>query len=294
MRYCGSDRTRWRPSQSPGSGTNGRVPGAPRAGWPRHPRRGEVVLGHLRLSILDPSPAGEQPMCRGGLTLVHNGEVYNYLELADELPTCGHRITPAPIPKSCSPPTRSGVSTRSRGSMACSRSRSGMRAAAGWCSAVTGGRQAALRPADRSIAGVRERGEGVPPQQDPSTRRTTGDLSPTRRPSTTSWSAGRPTTRPDVPRGRHRGSSAAHLLVVEDGHERTVRYWGPPSLADDDRGRGLRRPTCDAMPTSWTDSGTSSTLQYPLRLRSDVPIGTCLSGGLDSSSIVMTVADTLA
>ena len=42
----------------------------------------QVGLGHRRLSILDPSPAGHQPMRRGEATVVTNGEIYNYRELA--------------------------------------------------------------------------------------------------------------------------------------------------------------------------------------------------------------------
>ncbi len=48
---------------------------------------GAVGLGHNRLSIIDLSQAGHQPMSNagGGLTIVFNGEVYNYLELKREL-----------------------------------------------------------------------------------------------------------------------------------------------------------------------------------------------------------------
>lgn len=44
-------------------------------------------LGHARLSILDLSDAGLQPMTdpSGRFTVVHNGEIYNYLELRSEL-----------------------------------------------------------------------------------------------------------------------------------------------------------------------------------------------------------------
>jgi len=44
-------------------------------------------LGHNRLSIIDLSPAGRQPMSNrdGSLRIVYNGEIYNYLELRAEL-----------------------------------------------------------------------------------------------------------------------------------------------------------------------------------------------------------------
>ena len=54
----------------------------------------DFLLGHRRLSILDPSPSGHQPMSNGDQTLwlVYNGEIYNYLELRKELQTLGHRF----------------------------------------------------------------------------------------------------------------------------------------------------------------------------------------------------------
>src|SRR5215471_9964420 len=44
---------------------------------------GAVALGHRRLSILDLSPAGRQPMTTpdGRFALVVNGEIYNHAEL---------------------------------------------------------------------------------------------------------------------------------------------------------------------------------------------------------------------
>jgi asparagine synthase (glutamine-hydrolysing) len=41
----------------------------------------EVALGHTRLSIIDLSAAGNQPMHHAGVSIVLNGEVYNYREL---------------------------------------------------------------------------------------------------------------------------------------------------------------------------------------------------------------------
>lgn len=48
---------------------------------------GRVGLGHRRLSILDLSPTGQQPMRNQtlGLSITFNGEIYNHLELKDEL-----------------------------------------------------------------------------------------------------------------------------------------------------------------------------------------------------------------
>ncbi len=59
-----------------------------------HPE-GIIALGHRRLSILDPTPAGHQPMhsSEHGLTIVFNGEVYNYLEIRKELEKKGYCFT---------------------------------------------------------------------------------------------------------------------------------------------------------------------------------------------------------
>jgi asparagine synthase (glutamine-hydrolysing) len=55
---------------------------------------GPVGLANARLSILDLSDAGHQPMHTedGATTLVYNGELYNYRELASELERLGHRF----------------------------------------------------------------------------------------------------------------------------------------------------------------------------------------------------------
>jgi len=49
-----------------------------------------VLLGHRRLAILDLSPGGQQPMLSAsGTVLTFNGEIYNYLELREELALAG-------------------------------------------------------------------------------------------------------------------------------------------------------------------------------------------------------------
>src|SRR5262245_9251482 len=55
---------------------------------------GGVAFGFRRLSILDLSPAGHQPMSAadGKVTIIFNGEIYNYVELRRELESLGHRF----------------------------------------------------------------------------------------------------------------------------------------------------------------------------------------------------------
>ena len=52
-------------------------------------RLGRAWLGHTRLAILDLDPRSDQPFRRGPLTLVYNGEAWNYVEVREELRALG-------------------------------------------------------------------------------------------------------------------------------------------------------------------------------------------------------------
>jgi asparagine synthase (glutamine-hydrolysing) len=58
--------------------------------WADH----HFFLGHRRLAVIDPTPAGRQPMATddGRLVVTFNGEVYNFVELRDQLRCRGHRF----------------------------------------------------------------------------------------------------------------------------------------------------------------------------------------------------------
>ena len=64
------------------------------AGIWRDPHRGDIVLGHRRLSIIDLSPAGRAPMTNedGTVYVTFNGEIYNHELLRRELEARGHRF----------------------------------------------------------------------------------------------------------------------------------------------------------------------------------------------------------
>lgn len=53
---------------------------------------GPVVLGHNRLSIIDLSDDGKQPMCYFDAVIAYNGEIYNYIEVREELIRKGYRF----------------------------------------------------------------------------------------------------------------------------------------------------------------------------------------------------------
>jgi len=50
---------------------------------------GHVGLGHRRLAIIDLSQAGHQPMEKNDMIITFNGEIYNYIELREELKAKG-------------------------------------------------------------------------------------------------------------------------------------------------------------------------------------------------------------
>lgn len=63
-----------------------------RAVWEQESK--QIVFGHQRLCVIDPDKRSRQPFhYMQRYVLVHNGEIYNYLELKEELKNKGYRFT---------------------------------------------------------------------------------------------------------------------------------------------------------------------------------------------------------
>jgi asparagine synthase (glutamine-hydrolysing) len=238
----------------------------------------DLALGHRRLAILDLTPAGEQPMSYGGgrYWITFNGEIYNFLELRAELEARGYGFRSDSDTEvilaayaAWGPECLSrfngmwafGIWDHERRELFLARDRFGIKPL---FYSTRGGRFAfaseikAFLALDRFAAEVNW----------PVFKAELLDLH--------TQEGGENTLFQDVHRLR-----PGHYAVVREGHVQCVRWWHtldhlvePPKRFEDQvaRFRELFEDACR------------------LRMRSDVPIGTSLSGGADSSSVVATVA----
>ncbi len=246
-------------------------------------RLGPLVLAHRRLSILDPTPAGDQPMCSadGRYWVVHNGEIYNFLELADELRSHGHEFRTATD-------TEVILAAYAVWGPDCVTRFNGIWAFALW-DAV-----------EERLFLSRDR-FGVKPLYLAESSGVLAFASEVKALLTLEWVDRTPDTeairdflldarvdhRPGTFFRGIRRLLPAHNLLVGPNIRRDWRYWDVPTLATD-----------PSVGPSAGDQGAVEqfrdllTESVSLQLRSDVAIGSCLSGGIDSSTIVV-VADAL-
>jgi asparagine synthase (glutamine-hydrolysing) len=248
------------------------------AGLPRLPETVppgcDVGLGNRRLSIIDLSPAGHQPMASpdGRVWVTYNGEIFNYVELREELKRLGHAF------RTASDTEVLLAAYREWGAEALRRF-NGM-----WAFALYDGRA-------RRLFCARDR-FGVKPFH----YHASGGLF-----AFASEIKGL-LAHPAVPRRPDEAALRSFLVegALHEG-ERTF-YDGIRSLPGGhhltvDLGSGAftveRWYTLPEPAERGTDPREIRELladSVRLRLRSDVDVGTCLSGGLDSSSIVALTA----
>ena len=240
---------------------------------------GRYAFGHRRLAIIDLSERGRQPMATadGRFVVTFNGEIYNYLELRGELAAAGCRFTTnsdtevllhgyrawgTGLPARLIGQFAFALADRERQELFIARDRFGEK-------------PLLLRETGTDVAFASEMRALV------SIPGATRALDPV--------ALGRYLCLNYVPGDRTMMQGVRRLppgtwrLYTPAGKAREGRFWSPPSL--------------DAEPSATTDSEAFETLERLLRqavrftLRSDVPVGIFLSGGIDSSLIASFAAE---
>jgi asparagine synthase (glutamine-hydrolysing) len=234
---------------------------------------GTVALAHRRLSIVDLSPLGHNPMSGedGRLWITFNGEIYNFLELRQELEAAGHRF------RSHSD-TEVLLAAYSRWGLDCVDRLAGMFAFAIW------------DEPKRRLWVVRDRLGKKPLYYSESrgTLRFASELKAIVADETVPRGIDARAMRlylrygyvpsPHTIYESVRKLPPAHFLLCENGAVSVHRYWDPVPFALD--------------PSSTTDADAQAELDARLatavrqRMIADVPLGAFLSGGIDSSLVV--------
>lgn len=234
-----------------------------------------VGFGFRRLSILDLSSSGHQPMCSddGQLVVVFNGEIYNYIELRDELRAAGYSF------RSTSD-TEVLLAAYRHWGPECLGRLNGM-----WAFVIHDRRRGVL-------FGARDR-FGVKP------------LFVHR--GTDCWLLASE-IKAILASGLYRRATnwqvAADFLLQDKLDETPATFYDgieqvPPGCAFELRLGGQWRqwsywslPAADPEPPAGVEEKLTELLEdaVRLRLRSDVPVGVCLSGGLDSTAIICDMA----
>lgn len=241
----------------------------------------DLALGFRRLSILDLSPAGHQPMSSrdGRYWVVFNGEVYNYLELRGTLSGMGYSFKTG-----CD--TEVILAAYDAWGPDCLRRFNGM-----WGLAIWDNRERRLF-VSRDRLGVKpfyvaEGGEG---NQFAFASEIKGLIASGLEPFRPSQTA----IARFIAQGGYlshlagetffegvREFPAAHYSLISADSACERRFWSLPPRSEESH-------TFSGAATVFRQYSELFTDSVRLRLRADVPVGTCLSGGLDSSSIVAT------
>jgi len=237
---------------------------------------GAVALGHRRLSIIDLSRRGDQPMVDPelGLTVVFNGCIYNHRQLRGELEGVGYRFF-------STSDTEVLLKGYHRWGEAFVERLAGMFA---FCIVE--------RDSGRAVLG-RDR-LGIKPlylTEQPGSLRfastlpallAAGDVDcsvdPVALHHYLTFHAVVPAPR-TLLNGVRKVPPATLLVVEQDGRRRQVEYWQPRPDAQSGDG--------PSTPAEWREAvGGALRLAVDRRMVADVPVGVLLSGGLDSSLIV--------
>jgi asparagine synthase (glutamine-hydrolyzing) len=228
-------------------------------------------LGHRRLSIIDLSPAGHEPMtdASGEIWLTYNGEIYNFKSLRRQLEAAGHRF------RSDTDAEVVIYAYREWGRDFLSRL-NGMFALALW----DGRDETLLLARDRlgikplyyadTPAGFAFASEIKALLAIPDTRRSV-DLAALDQFMSFLWTPDPQT----IFQGIHK-LPPAHYLVYRNGRAETFEYWDIDFNEDE-----------SLTESEWVERLREQIKRsVEMQMVSDVPLGAFLSGGLDSSSLI--------
>lgn len=242
---------------------------------------GPLALGHRRLSIIDLSSAGHQPMVDPelGLAMAFNGCIYNYRELRTELSGAGYRFFSTSDTEVIAKAYRRwgedfvdhligmfaiAIHERDTGRLVLVRDRLGIKPL---YLAETSDR---LRFASSLPALIRAGGVDT-------------SIDPVALHHYLSWHAVVPAPY-TILRGVRKLPPATIRVIEPDGRSRERVYWDPPFIRD---------PAKSAWSATEWEEAILDSLRTAVRRRlvADVPVGVLLSGGLDSSLVVGLLAE---
>ena len=249
------------------------------------PARGDLVLGHRRLSIVDLSPRGHQPMSTpdGKMWITFNGEVYNYIELRAELQALGHEF-------------RSGTDTEVILHAWAQWGREALHRFNGdWAFAI-----ADLREAGKPVLWVARDRWGVKPLYIVEREEVLWFASEAK--ALLGYAAPFVPSREAVlkflaigalPPGDGAKTFFEGIEQLPPGHVLRVTPEGSERIAWYDLRKAAEPQEEMEEGKAVSALGDEVTQAVKLRLRADVPVGSCLSGGVDSTSIVGTMTSLL-
>lgn len=234
---------------------------------------GQLVLSHVRLSIIDPSDAGHQPMTSVDhrVVMVFNGEIYNFRELRTELEADGHQFQGHSDSEVL-------LHLFARDGAACFSRLNGIFAAAFW-EQNTGVLTLVRDPVGVKPLYLSENAGGLVFASEMKGLLRCGAVRPELDPHAVLahlgflWSPGRATL-------------VKGVLKVLPGH--VIRVKGGRIVSDEPyralRFNQLPLPTSDTAVAKAVGAAVQTAVER--QMVSDVPLGAFLSGGLDSSAVV--------
>lgn len=239
-----------------------------------------AALGFRRLSIIDLS-SGHQPLANEDETvwIVFNGEIYNYLELRTDLEARGHRFR-------TNSDTECIVHLYEELGPECVHRFRGMFAFAIWDDRHKRLMLARDRAGKKPLFYRLDRGQLTFASELKALLLVPGAPRRLNKRAIDSFLCYQYVPYPDCILEDYHKLPPAHVAVFEDGVVKLQRYWQPPfdeglnpdSLRD--------RPTSAWSAADWqTELRKRLTEAVRLRMRSDVPLGAFLSGGIDSTII---------